>query len=429
MRICIVGKYPPIQGGVSKETYYTCHELAKRGHQVSVVTNCFEVEDDFRVLMLDSDHKQLEGQYENGEVKVYATSTMLVGNHIPMSNPFVSKMIGTATEVAKGCDVIVGWYLEPYGVVATIVGSILRKPVLLRHAGSDIGRLSDNPDLAKTYSLLMEKASGVITRTPLNERLIALGLNEEKLIQGRPSCLVPNFSKGHPFPDPELIDASKERFLSGKLPEKIRGRLSSRLNESPDPDIPTIGIYGKVGGVKGSYDLINALSRLAEQGVKFNFLSLVGGRHPGLSRYLNTILEMPALAEKTLILPFIAPWRVPDFLGACQATCFLERDFPITFHTPQVPREILASGSSLVLSREIANKQNFSDSLVDSKNVILVDPKDNDDLRKKLKILLTDQDLLRSVGYHGGCLSRIWEGQFASRSGMADAIESFSLGT
>ena len=44
MRVCLIGKYPPIQGGVSMRTYHMAHELAKRGHQVQVITNAREVE-------------------------------------------------------------------------------------------------------------------------------------------------------------------------------------------------------------------------------------------------------------------------------------------------------------------------------------------------------------------------------------------------
>ena len=36
MRICVIGKFPPIQGGVSMRTYWTAHALAKRGHDVRV---------------------------------------------------------------------------------------------------------------------------------------------------------------------------------------------------------------------------------------------------------------------------------------------------------------------------------------------------------------------------------------------------------
>ena len=34
MRICIVGKFPPIEGGVSMLNYRYAHALARQGHQV-----------------------------------------------------------------------------------------------------------------------------------------------------------------------------------------------------------------------------------------------------------------------------------------------------------------------------------------------------------------------------------------------------------
>ena len=43
MRICAIGKFPPIQGGVSMRTYWTAHGLAAYGHEVHVVTNAKEV--------------------------------------------------------------------------------------------------------------------------------------------------------------------------------------------------------------------------------------------------------------------------------------------------------------------------------------------------------------------------------------------------
>ena len=36
MRICIIGKFPPIQGGVAVRTYWLAHDLATRGHGVEL---------------------------------------------------------------------------------------------------------------------------------------------------------------------------------------------------------------------------------------------------------------------------------------------------------------------------------------------------------------------------------------------------------
>jgi len=52
MRIAILGKIPPIQGGVSAATYWTAMELAKRGHAVHVISNAGEVEQGFRSFLV-----------------------------------------------------------------------------------------------------------------------------------------------------------------------------------------------------------------------------------------------------------------------------------------------------------------------------------------------------------------------------------------
>ena len=49
MRICIIGKFPPIQGGVSAQTYWSAHALARRGHDVHVVTNAKEAVAPYRM--------------------------------------------------------------------------------------------------------------------------------------------------------------------------------------------------------------------------------------------------------------------------------------------------------------------------------------------------------------------------------------------
>ena len=48
MNICILGKYPPIEGGVSTHTYWLARGLAGRGHQVHVVTNADDIDSSTR---------------------------------------------------------------------------------------------------------------------------------------------------------------------------------------------------------------------------------------------------------------------------------------------------------------------------------------------------------------------------------------------
>jgi hypothetical protein len=66
MRLCVIGKYPPIEGGVSAHTYWLAHGLASLGHEVHVITNGNEVEQRFRMWMRPEDWRRCEGDYAGG---------------------------------------------------------------------------------------------------------------------------------------------------------------------------------------------------------------------------------------------------------------------------------------------------------------------------------------------------------------------------
>ncbi len=127
----------------------------------------------------------------------------------------------------------------------------------------------------------------------------------------------------------------------------------------------------------GSYYLIEALDRVSSQGLRFNFLSIAGSNARSLERYYETILDRRKLRDQTWILPMLASWRIPSFLRFCNVICVLERNFPVSFHAPRIPREVLAAGSCLLCSKEIIEKQRFKESMVDGKNFVLIrDPRD-----------------------------------------------------
>ena len=174
-----------------------------------------------------------------------------------------------------------------------------------------------------------------------------------------------------------------------------------RLASKPfDPSLPTIGIYGKVGEIKGSFDLLQALGRLHASGVRFNFLALTQGRKPTIQRFAQSIEEC-GLAEVTWLLPFIPHWGIPHFIRACTAVCFLERGFPITIHGPNVPREVLACGTCLILSHEIADKQINRERFQHGSNVFLVEPRNIDELAQSLAMVVKEPAQSHAIGMNG----------------------------
>jgi hypothetical protein len=73
MQICLVGKYPPIQGGVSARDFWISRWLAGQGHGIDVVSNADEVESGYRIRLLQGDAEWLAPRFERGAVRVWAT--------------------------------------------------------------------------------------------------------------------------------------------------------------------------------------------------------------------------------------------------------------------------------------------------------------------------------------------------------------------
>jgi hypothetical protein len=125
MRICIIGKYPPIEGGVSARTFDYARILAEKGHEVHVVTNAPEVEPQFRIWLDDADRARLNTTDQGVTWKVHTLDPIDHASYIPWTNPFLTRLAGLATEVVRQnkCELIFSYYLEPYGVAAFLASA------------------------------------------------------------------------------------------------------------------------------------------------------------------------------------------------------------------------------------------------------------------------------------------------------------------
>ena len=404
IKACFIVKYPPIQGGVSMLSYWLARQLAERGHQIDVVTNAMEVEDDYRMYLDEDDREWYEPRStaSGGFVRVHHTQPLSPSlTHIPTANPYVTKLSSLATQVVRrhDCDVVFAYYLQPYGLAAHLVSHWTGVPYMVRHAGSDLGRLMRQPGLTTAYREVVKGADAVWTSPSMTNTFLALGVPEEDIWFG-PALELPAIF--NPTAPPLDLNALLRKLTSVRA-EHVRSLL---INTKPiDPATPTIGIYGKVGEVKGSFDLLNALALLKRKGLAFNLVALTQGTSlPGFKQMIHEF----DLQDRSWILPFLPHWRVPGFLRACTAVCFLEREFPITFHTPTIAREVLASGTCLILSSEIAAKQaSLRTGFIDGQNLLLVeDPRDHADLARQLQIAIENPDRAARIGLNGAELYR-----------------------
>jgi glycosyltransferase involved in cell wall biosynthesis len=276
MKMCLIGKYPPIEGGVSASTYWLARGLAERGHQIHIVTNASEVEKPYRMYLSKNDEAWYEPAFSSGGfVRVsnpegFSRSRM---GHIPVANPFVSKLAGLATQTIRQykCDFIFCYYYEPYALAGYLASIWTGAPLLVKHAGSDLERLMAVPDLAVAYKEMLRRADGVITTgRDLTRRFRGMGIREERIIRD-----VPFFLPTHVFsPDASPLSVY----------DLVKEVADCGFRESTyvfDHTRPTIGMYGKVGTVKGSFDLVCALAMLKKEGLQFNFLTMAQGNQAG----------------------------------------------------------------------------------------------------------------------------------------------------
>jgi glycosyltransferase involved in cell wall biosynthesis len=395
MRICIIGKFPPIQGGVSMRTYWSAQGLGALGHEVHVVTNARETAAPHRMLMRGEDWDWCAREYDTGSVTVHWTDP--VGrsqSYIPMASPFVSKLAGLAASLhsERPFDVIYSHYLEPYGVAGLLASQMCRTPHVVRMAGSDAGRLWQHPQLELLYDHVLRSAEAVVAEGTVAERAIQRGVSPSRIVRGG-GFVVPEdlFT-----PEGSKLDIARLRADAEADPS-----FSELIWGGFLPDRPVFGVYGKLGERKGSFALLSALHRLTSAGLDVGLVALAHGNATMQRDFRARVIEL-GLADRVLQIPFLPHWRVPEFLRSCLAVCCLEQGFPIEFHTPLIPREVLLCGACLVGSTEVIRKLSSRERLPYGYGCIAIeDVNDTEVLSERLAAIVRVPRLAAAIGARG----------------------------
>jgi glycosyltransferase involved in cell wall biosynthesis len=401
VRICIIGKFPPIQGGVSARTYWGAHDLAARGHEVHVVTNAKEARPPFRMHMRRQDWRRCEAAYgATGSVKVHWTDPIDNSQfYIPMASAFVSKLAATAARVHSEhpFDVIYSHYLEPYGVAGHLTADIARVPHVVRMAGSDAGRLWRHPQLEALYDHGLCSAASVIATGVVAGRAVKHGVRPERI------AAVGGFELPEDLfcPDGPALDLGalrREIEVNPELRDSLWGDFAG--------EHPYFGIYGKLGETKGSFALLAAMQRLKQSGLKVGLVAMAHG-WPALESKFRARAEELGVADRILQIPFLPHWRVPEFLRSCLAACCLEQDFPIAFHAPVVAREVLTCGTCLVGSTEVIRKLPDHERVPNGYGCVAIeDVQDVDALSARLAAIVSDPEPIAWVAARGRAFAR-----------------------
>ena len=363
-----MSKYPPIEGGVSARTYWLAKALGERGHEVHIVTNSQEVENEYKERIDGNEH-------EHTPKNVYLHSTGPNNNpwHIPFSKAYTERIANLAIEVIEKYNIqlIDSHYVLPYGIAAFIAKNITGRPQILRHAGSDIGKLFASSSYSTLFKAIFQRVDKIITIPALKEMFFSLGIPESRIA----------------FDEKLSVDtkAFNPEVLPFNLPECIKREIT---------ECPIITYIGKINFYwknKGLYELIEAVKE-----IKNDFLLLFVANGKGLREFQNLVREKN-LKKRSIFLGFVPPWKIPSIIKLSTCVVVPEREFPIQHHTPILPREIMAVGRCLILSKELYEKRCYGN-LTDGENVLLIDPKNINQFSTVIKDVFRHPDTASIIG-------------------------------
>lgn len=388
LKIALISKYPPIQGGESSKAYWMAKGLGDKGHKIHVITNALEVEDIFREK-LNGDNLNL---YQPNGITVHNTDPFENPSYIPFAKPYTEKLASLAIDTITSDDleIIDSWYILPYGISGFLAKQITQKPQILRHAGSDITRLFRSPNLNTLFRRLLISVDKLVTYPEMEKNFINMGVPKERIFLNT------------------KVSVNTNAFNPSVKPFVLYGIADKAIDEN----IPIITYIGKVGVTKGIFDLTNALSKIKRD---FLILWVCGGK--GLNE-LKEDVKKKKLLNKSIFLGFVPPWRIPSIMKMSTCIVMPEREFPIQIHTPILQREAMCTGKCTVVSEELFRKRRYQE-LENGVHTVVVNPKDVRQFSKEMDGIIQNPEIADDIGNEAFKVA----GQYEDFKGYIDSME------
>lgn len=358
--VCLICKYPPIEGGASSKTYWLARQLGERGHTINIVSNNFEVEKEYRTGVERDDP-----DYEPRGVKVFETHKEDIEMHIPSGNDIVERMASLAMGVIDktGSSIIDSWYLVPYAVVGSMIKSWQSLPLIIRHEGSDLHRICNSERYAASLKSVLKTADVILSYGSSAATFQNLGVNPEKI-------------RGNWYSVPT-------RWFNPDGPQMD-------FSEGPAPSLK-LGYIGKTGKGKKVNQLLQAVRMLKGK------VHLMLATYDEAVRNQITSLEVDDYVTN---LGFIPPWKVPLFIRGCDCMIYPESGFPVKQHTPVGPLESITCGKCTIVSQELFSKLPFADKQ-SGKHVLCVDSNTPTSIASVLDKLVSNEQLREVIASLG----------------------------
>ncbi len=166
------------------------------------------------------------------------------------------------------------------------------------------------------------------------------------------------------------------------------------ITDEDTKNLPVITYIGKFpyhSETKGIYELLEVCQKIKE-----DFLLLFVANGKELKKFQEAVKEK-GLEDKTLFLNFLPPWKIPSIIKRSTCIVALEReDSPIIeYHSSNLVKEVIATGKCLILSEVLHRKETY---LIDGQSVLVVNPKNIDQIKDTLETLIKHSDKAERIG-------------------------------
>lgn len=340
MKICIISKYPPIQGGISAKTYWMAQGLAERGIETHVVTNGNCVEKEY---FIDDTPPEIPLNL------IIHFVDPDIPWHIPYSELYTSKLLDKTLEVINEyhIDLIDTHYLIPYGIVGYLASKIKGIPYIVRHGGSDVVKFLQDGIFRHLLRNVLQDAAAVITDDTSKGLFKNINSNV---------CLLPRY-----IPDERYF---KPCFTSH--------------------EIPTFAYIGKIN----FYWKYKSLDKIVSifSGINEEHKLLFVGQGKGFEDF-SRFVEGSGLKSYEF-RKFVHPVNMPSLLNNIDYLLYFTQDNPIRDFSNMVG-EALWSGISLIVDKTMSIDAYKKHIEIESNNQIVSLPLDEvETAQRKVRSLI-----------------------------------------
>lgn len=307
MKILLIGKYPPMQGGISSKTYWLYKSLEKKGFEFKIVT--FQ-DDKYSIQGFDSDSN------------VVIVNEKKPPWHLPPTSLLADRLINSSFKTVESFDpdIIETNYLWPFSNAALMISKMIKKPFLIRHAGSDIQKFHGDNEFREIMGLYFKNASVVITNVTSRQLIEEMCYGSEKIL-----C-VPRY-----IPDPGVF----------------------RQNDTPKAyDILFAGKINYYWKRKGMMLLLEVIRKR-----KLKALFHIGGK------YVNQVLDLissKGLDEDISVSSFVVPEEMPSIYNASRYVWCWEEEGTIDDFS-NIIWEAIFCGVPCIINAEVLRKPETAD--------------------------------------------------------------------